>query len=148
RRSHVRKPCVGRHERGRWAGKADHRVAALSRPGKRPAANRLRAGRRVDGVEPQRRYCAPGDLSFMLCRVTSAVPASGWRCASCLAAMLGLSSPVYLIGSDAAAAPGEPDPSSPDQIDGDLGAIDDGPDTTPDTSAPEDDDGDSDDDDE
>lgn len=31
----------------------------------------------------------------------------------------------------------EPDPSSPDEVDGDLGAIDDGRDTTPDTSEPE-----------
>lgn len=38
-----------------------------------------------------------------------------------------------LLSSTAIAAPGEPDPSSPDEVDGDLGAIDDGPDTTPET---------------
>lgn len=36
-----------------------------------------------------------------------------------------------LFASDAIAAPEETNPSSPDSVDGDLGAIDDGPDTTP-----------------
>jgi hypothetical protein len=47
-----------------------------------------------------------------------------------------------LLARNAAAAPEQPDPSSPDPsspdpVDGDLGAIDDGPDTTPDSNEPD-----------
>ncbi|MFO7561823.1 MAG: hypothetical protein R6X02_04215 [Enhygromyxa sp.] len=75
--------------------------------------------------------------------MTFAVPPPSRRCAPLLAAALSVQiSAIALAGSDAVAAPatGEPegpDPSSPDSVDGDLGAIDDGPDTTPEASADE-----------
>jgi hypothetical protein len=47
-----------------------------------------------------------------------------------------MASLLSLISNSTLASPGEPDPSSPDPVDGDLGAIDDGPDTTPDSNAP------------
>jgi hypothetical protein len=62
--------------------------------------------------------------------VTSAVPAPARRCAPLLAA---LCVPIAIVSLEraAAAAPEDPDPSSPDWVDGDLGAIDDGPEVQP-----------------